>query len=166
MIPMVTGKIDLTVGYGIVLWHILAISLQTKLRLSLAARRAGRACARRRASDCSTACWSKSRRSTPSSRRSARARSSMRSRCGTRKGQQVVGVAAERLLCAQRRRSVRPADHRLLRPGARRRALDRRSNICRSAAISTRSAPIRRPPRSTAFRCALHDPAPSSPRAC
>ena len=29
MIPMVSGKIDLTVGYGIVLWHILAISLQT-----------------------------------------------------------------------------------------------------------------------------------------
>lgn len=29
MIPMVIGKIDLTVGYGIVLWHILAISLQT-----------------------------------------------------------------------------------------------------------------------------------------
>jgi len=33
MIPMVTGKIDLTVGYGIVLWHILAISLQTKFGL-------------------------------------------------------------------------------------------------------------------------------------
>ncbi len=31
MIPMVAGKIDLTVGYGIVLWHILAISLQTQL---------------------------------------------------------------------------------------------------------------------------------------
>ena len=29
MIPMVAGKIDLTVGYGIVLWHILAITLQT-----------------------------------------------------------------------------------------------------------------------------------------
>ncbi|MBB3930404.1 ribose transport system permease protein [Kaistia hirudinis] len=28
MIPMVTGKIDLTIGYGIVLWHMLAISLQ------------------------------------------------------------------------------------------------------------------------------------------
>jgi len=28
MIPMVSGRIDLTVGYGIVLWHILAISLQ------------------------------------------------------------------------------------------------------------------------------------------
>ncbi len=28
-IPMATGKIDLTVGYGIVLWHILAITLQT-----------------------------------------------------------------------------------------------------------------------------------------
>lgn len=33
MIPMVTGKIDLTVGYGIVLWHILAISLQTRYGL-------------------------------------------------------------------------------------------------------------------------------------
>ena len=29
MIPMVAGRIDLTVGYGVVLWHILAISLQT-----------------------------------------------------------------------------------------------------------------------------------------
>ena len=28
MIPMMAGKIDLTVGFGIVLWHILAISLQ------------------------------------------------------------------------------------------------------------------------------------------
>jgi ribose transport system permease protein len=34
MIPMLTGKIDLTVGYGIVLWHILAISLQTRFGLS------------------------------------------------------------------------------------------------------------------------------------
>ncbi len=33
MIPMVAGRIDLTVGYGIVLWHILAISLQTQLGL-------------------------------------------------------------------------------------------------------------------------------------
>src|SRR6478609_2690514 len=29
MIPMASGRIDLTVGYGIVIWHILAISLQT-----------------------------------------------------------------------------------------------------------------------------------------
>ncbi|NNM56919.1 ABC transporter permease [Acidocella sp.] len=29
MLPMMAGRIDLTVGYGIVLWHILAISLQT-----------------------------------------------------------------------------------------------------------------------------------------
>ena len=29
MIPMAAGRIDLTVGYGIMLWHILAISLQT-----------------------------------------------------------------------------------------------------------------------------------------
>lgn len=34
MIPMVSGKIDLTVGYGIVLWHILAISLQVNYGLS------------------------------------------------------------------------------------------------------------------------------------
>ncbi|WP_149587428.1 ABC transporter permease [Tabrizicola flagellatus] len=33
MIPMVAGRIDLTVGYGIVLWHILAFSLQTMFGL-------------------------------------------------------------------------------------------------------------------------------------
>ena len=33
MSPMAAGRIDLTVGYGIVLWHILAISLQTMLGL-------------------------------------------------------------------------------------------------------------------------------------
>lgn len=33
MIPMAAGRIDLTVGYAIVLWHILAISLQTNLGL-------------------------------------------------------------------------------------------------------------------------------------
>ncbi len=32
--PMVTGKIDLTVGYGVVLWHIVAIALQTRLGLA------------------------------------------------------------------------------------------------------------------------------------
>ncbi len=31
--PMITGKIDLTIGYGIVLWHILAISLQVQFGL-------------------------------------------------------------------------------------------------------------------------------------
>jgi ribose transport system permease protein len=33
MIPMMSGRIDLTVGYGIVLWHIMAIALQTNLGL-------------------------------------------------------------------------------------------------------------------------------------
>jgi ribose transport system permease protein len=28
MLPMMTGRIDLTIGFGIVMWHILAISLQ------------------------------------------------------------------------------------------------------------------------------------------
>jgi ribose transport system permease protein len=30
MIPMMAGRIDLTVGYGIVLWHVLAIGLQVQ----------------------------------------------------------------------------------------------------------------------------------------
>src|SRR5271156_4787840 len=30
LLPMIAGRIDLTIGYGIVLWHILAIILQTK----------------------------------------------------------------------------------------------------------------------------------------
>ena len=34
MVPMVAGRIDLTVGYGIVIWHILAISLQVNYGLS------------------------------------------------------------------------------------------------------------------------------------
>jgi ribose transport system permease protein len=33
MLPMMAGRIDLTVGYGIVLWHVLAISLQTRYGL-------------------------------------------------------------------------------------------------------------------------------------
>lgn len=33
MIPMMAGRIDLTVGYGIVLWHIVAIALQTQFGL-------------------------------------------------------------------------------------------------------------------------------------
>jgi ribose transport system permease protein len=32
-IPMMAGRIDLTAGYGIVLWHIMAIALQTQLGL-------------------------------------------------------------------------------------------------------------------------------------
>ena len=32
MIPMAAGRIDLTIGYGIVLWHVLAISLQKTAR--------------------------------------------------------------------------------------------------------------------------------------
>jgi ribose transport system permease protein len=33
MIPMMAGRIDLTVGYGIVLWHVMAIAFQTQLGL-------------------------------------------------------------------------------------------------------------------------------------
>ena len=34
MIPMMAGRIDLTVGYGIVMWHVLAIGLQVQSGLS------------------------------------------------------------------------------------------------------------------------------------
>src|SRR5258705_13960953 len=30
MVPMMAGRIDLTIGFGIVMWHILAISLQVQ----------------------------------------------------------------------------------------------------------------------------------------
>ena len=33
MVPMMAGRIDLTVGFGIVMWHILAISLQVRYGL-------------------------------------------------------------------------------------------------------------------------------------
>lgn len=33
MVPMMAGRIDLTIGFGIVLWHILAISLQVQYGL-------------------------------------------------------------------------------------------------------------------------------------
>src|SRR5271165_1094059 len=33
MIPMVAGKIDLSIGYGLVLWEVLAISLQTNYHI-------------------------------------------------------------------------------------------------------------------------------------
>ncbi|CAH1687557.1 hypothetical protein CHELA1G11_21903 [Hyphomicrobiales bacterium] len=75
MIPMAAGRIDLTVGYGIVLWHILAIALQTRLGLPWPG-----ACW-----DCSTASWSRLRASIPLLRRSARALCSMRSPSGTRR---------------------------------------------------------------------------------
>ncbi len=125
MIPMVAGKIDLTVGYGIVLWHILAISLQTKYGFPWPLAVLTRARARRPWSASSTACSSRSRRSTPSSRRSAPARSSMPPRCGTRSGRQVVGIAPDAFYALNGADLVRPADHRLLRAGASGRAVAR-----------------------------------------
>ena len=71
MIPMMTGKIDLTVGYGIVLWHILAITLQIHAGLPWpVGGRAGRSWPAPRSAG-STACWSRSHASTASSPRSA-----------------------------------------------------------------------------------------------
>ena len=123
MIPMASGRIDLTVGYGIVLWHILAISLQTMFGMPwplavLIVLVLGAATGflngllvevARIDSFIATlgtgtvlyalALWHTG-------------------------GRQVVGVSAGRLLCAQRHDGVRAADHRLLRAGDRRRAVD------------------------------------------
>ena len=90
MIPMVTGKIDLTIGYGIVLWHMLVISLQEwffvpwPLAVLIVLCLGGRLA-------CSTAFSSKSPRSTASSPRSAPAPCSMRSPCGTRRATRSWG---------------------------------------------------------------------------
>ena len=92
MVPMMAGRIDLTVGFGIVMWHILAIGLQVKygvpwpLAILLVVACAGRSSAS------STASSSRSRRSTPSSPRSAPARSSTRSRSGSPSGRQLIGT--------------------------------------------------------------------------
>ena len=83
MIPMMAGRIDLTVGYGIVLWHILAIALQTQLGLPWPVAVADRAGGSAACSACSTASSSRSRGSTASSPRSAPARCSTPSRSGT-----------------------------------------------------------------------------------
>ena len=125
MIPMMTGKIDLTVGYGIVLWHILAITLQIHVGLPwpVAVRRAWSWPALRSA--CSTASWSRSRGSTASSPRSAPAR------CIYAVALWYTGRPADdrqpaaRLLPGEQRQPPRHADHRLLRAGHRAAAVDR-----------------------------------------
>ena len=83
MIPMASGRIDLTVGYGIVLWHILAISLQTMFGVPWPIAVADRARCSAPSPASSTACWSRWRGSTASSPRSAPAPCSTRWRSGT-----------------------------------------------------------------------------------
>ena len=166
MIPMVTGKIDLTVGYGIVLWHILAISLQTVLRRALAGGGADRARARRAASGCSTACWSRSRRSTASSRRSAPAPCSTRSRSGTRAAGRSSACCRKGFLALNGTMRVRPADHRLLRARPRARA------VVRARTPADRPLPLRHRRQPEGGGAERHPGAraspsrPSSPRAC
>ncbi len=124
MIPMASGRIDLTVGYGIVLWHILAISLQTMfgvpwplaVLIVLAARRRDRLPQR------------PAGRGRPDRLLHRHARHRHRALCaGALAHWRPAGRrrAAGRLLCAQRHHGVRAADHRLLCAGDRRRAVDR-----------------------------------------
>ena len=81
------------------------------------------------------------------------------------KGRQIVGVAPGRLLCAERRRSCSACRSPASTCWRSRSRSGSCSNICRSAAISMRSAPIRRPPSSTAFPSGATRSSPSSPRA-
>ena len=163
-LPMMAGRIDLTVGFGIVMWHILAIGLQVKYRRPLAARRADRARLRRRSSACSTACWSRSRRSTPSSPRSAPAPCSTRWRSGTPTAARSSARCRRGFIAINTTVDPRHSDPGALRARRSRSCCGSSASGCRSAATSTPSAPTRRPPRSTASRCAPTSSACSSPR--
>ena len=85
MLPMMTGRIDLTIGFGIVMWHILAISLQVWYNVPGRWRSCWYCCAAAW-QGWSTACWSRWRRSTASSPRWVPARFCTRWRCGLAAG--------------------------------------------------------------------------------
>ena len=161
---MMAGRIDLTVGFGIVMWHILAISLQVKygvpwplaILIVIACagfdrprqRPAGRSGAgrllRRDARHrhdplCARAL---AHRRTPDCRHRCRPASSPSTRLDLRNPDPGA-------LCPDRSRSYCGSS----------------ASACRSAASSMPSAPTRRRPRSTAFRCAPMSSACSSPRA-
>ena len=151
MIPMMTGKIDLTVGYGIVLWHILAITLQIHAGLPwpvavVLVILAGAAFG-----------WFNGLLVEV-----ARIDSFIAT-LGTGTviyavalwytgGRQMIGNLPPVLLPGEQRQHLRHADHRVLRAGDLAAAVDRAPSICRSAATSTPSAPTRAPPSSTASR--------------
>ena len=161
MVPMMAGRIDLTIGFGIVMWHILAISLQVQysfpwplacLVVVLCAGVAGLingllvevaqidsfiATLGTGTILYALALWHT-------------------------EGRQVIGDAASGLHRDQRDVDPRRADAGRLCAGAGGGALDRRPSGCRSAATSTRSAPTRRRRRSTAFRFARTSSACSS----
>mgnify|MGYP003693988779 CR=1 FL=1 len=151
-LPMMAGRIDLTIGFGIVMWHILAISLQVKFGVPwpvaiLIVRRL-RSAGRPR----STASSSKSRKSIRSSPRSAPARSCTRSRSGCTEGRQIIGSLPPRLHRDQHNaRSLGipiPAIYVLVVAVV----FGSSASGCPLVVMSTRSAPTRRPPRSTASR--------------
>ena len=143
-LPMMAGRIDLTVGFGIV--HVAHPGDQPAghVRHSLAGRDPARRRLRRLGRPASTDCWSRSRRSTPSSRRSAPARSSMRWRSGTPTGARSSARCRQGFIAINTTSRVRHPDPRLLcrRPGDR--ALDRQRAPADRTLSSTRSAPTRR----------------------
>ena len=108
-LPMMAGRIDLTVGFGIVMWHILAISSPGLVRRPLAA-------------------------GDPPGRRLLRlCRAAQRSARRDRAGRRVRRDARDRHhpLCARALAYRRPAGHRYAAEGLSRDQLDDRSAACR-----------------------------------
>ena len=127
-----------------------------QVRRPMAAGDSDRGRLRRRWSACSTACWSKWRRSTLSSPRSAPARFSMRSRFGTRTGGRSSAMLPPRLHRRSTRRRSSACRSRPSMCSSWLSCSGSSASACRSGATSTRSARTRRPPRSTGFRCARY----------
>ena len=96
-----------------------------EVRRSLAAGDRDRDCLRGRSSASSMACWSRWRRSTRSSPRSAPARSSMRSRFGIPDGRQIVGSLSPGFLAINSTSIFGIPIPALLCPGAGDRSVDR-----------------------------------------
>ena len=153
MVPMMAGRIDLTIGFGIVMWHILAISLQVQydvpwplacLIVVLCAGVAGldQRNARRGRADRLVHRHARHRHDPVRARPLAHRRASghRSAAAGLRRHQRLVGP--------------RHSDAGGLCAGRWRWCCGSSPSGCRSAVTCTRSAPTRRPRRSTASRCA------------
>ena len=145
MIPMMAGRIDLTVGYGIVLWHILAIALQTQLGLPWPlAVLIVLVCAGAR-SACSTASWSRWRRSTRFIATLGTGTVLYALALWYTEGRQIIGVLPPGFIALYTTTRPRHPDRRPLRAGDRHRALDRqRVPADRPLPLRHRRQPARR----------------------
>ena len=122
MLPMMAGRIDLTIGFGIVLWHILAISLQVWYHVPWPLAILLVSAVQRLWPGWSTACWSRWRRSTASSPRLGTGTILYALALWLSGGRQVMGHLGARLHRRQRAGTARDPDAGRLCDRARRAA--------------------------------------------